>query len=181
MDMKLRRRVTVASWAILLAGAFVSCTPAAEGPIALASFTENYVDVSIHLEQNAAGNFVLSATFTPPVGYHLYSKDIPITGVNGLGRPTLLELTTESQMQAMGNLIESAKAETPAFEPKELLVYPAGAVTLRLPVKLTSGNNWIDDEVAVTYMACSASLCKPPVMGKVVPVRVPGADMPGNE
>ena len=176
MDIKLRRRFIIASLVALFFGVFVSCTPAAEEPISLASFTENYVEVLIVLEQNASGNYILSATFTPPEGYHLYGKDIPITGIEGLGRPTRLALTSNSLMKSGGGLIESVKATVPEFEPRELLVYPLGAVTLSLPVELPPGASWMEDEVAVTYMACSASLCKPPVAGKIVTVRVPGTD-----
>jgi hypothetical protein len=107
----------------------------------------------------------------------LYSKDIPITGIDGVGRPTLLEIPAASQIKAMGSLIESVKAQSPDFEPRELLVYPVGPVTLSLPVELPPGNDWIEDGVEVTYMACSASLCKPPVVGKIVYLRLPGADL----
>jgi hypothetical protein len=131
----------------------------------------------IFLEHTSEGNHILSVTFTPPEGYHLYSKDIPLTGIDGVGRPTLLTLTSNSEIKATGALIESVKAQSPDFEPKELLVYPVGAVTLSLPVELPPGEIWIHDEVKVTYMACSASLCKPPVVGKVVSLRIPGADM----
>jgi hypothetical protein len=154
-----------------------SCTSASSERISLVSFIENYVEISIYLERNSEGKHFLSATFTPPQGYHLYSKDIPPTGVDGVGRPTLLALTSNSALKATGGLIESVKAQTPDFEPKELLVYPAGTVTLKLPVELPPGNDWIEDEVKVTYMACSASLCKPPVVGKTVSLQVPGADM----
>src|ERR671912_688386 len=102
MNIKLRRRCIIASWVALFFGVYVSCTPAAEEPISLASFTENYVEVSIVLEQNTSGNYLLSATFTPPEGYHLYSKDIPITGIDGLGRPTRLALTSNSLMRSVG-------------------------------------------------------------------------------
>jgi hypothetical protein len=162
---------------ILLLSAGAACAPAVSEPIALAAFRENYVDVSISLERDPAGNAFLSATFTPLEGYHLYSKDVSIHGVGGLGRPTLLELTADSRMTALGALLESAPAQEPDFEPKELLVYPAGPVTLRLPVELPSGNHWIDDEIKVTYMTCSAYQCKPPVEGKIVLVRIPGAEM----
>ncbi len=107
----------------------------------------------------------------------MYSKDIPITGVDGLGRPTLIELTGDGQMKPLGGLIESASVEIPNFEPKKLLVYPPGAVTLSLPVELPSGNDWVEDVVKVTYMSCSDTGCKPPVIGKLVSVRVPGVDM----
>ncbi|RPJ22377.1 MAG: hypothetical protein EHM33_23680 [Chloroflexi bacterium] len=174
--MKLRFCFNVLLSTILLSTISLSCASVPSEPIALAAFNENFVDVSITLERDPAGNAVLSATFTPSDGHHLYSKDIPVNGVMGLGRPTLIELTEESQITALGELIESAQAQEPDFEPKELFVYPAGAVTLRLPVQLPPGNSWIEDEIKITYMACTAYQCKPPVEGKIVPVRIPGAE-----
>jgi hypothetical protein len=176
MDMKLRLCLNILLWIMLLSATSVSCTSVPSERISLTAFTESYVEVFIYLERNSAGNYLLAATFTPPSGYHLYSKDIPLTGVNSLGRPTLLELTTKSQMKAIGKLTESAKAEEPYFEPKELFVYPIGAVTLSLPVELPPGNDWLNDELKITYMACRANQCKPPVEGKIVSIRVPGAD-----
>jgi hypothetical protein len=176
----LRLFPSVLFWTILLATTGVSCTSAPSVSISIASFTENYVEVSIFLERNPAGNYSLSAKFIPPNGYHLYSKDIPITGVDGLGRPTLLELTTDSQMKATGDLTESVTAKKPDFEPKELLVYPLGAVTLSLPVELPISNDGVEDEIKITYMACSASQCKPPVEEKIVSIRIPGAEVLEN-
>ena len=164
-------------WITLLSTVLVSCSHPTTERLSLASFTANYVEVSINLERSSEGKYFLSATFTPPEGYHLYSKDIPLTGIDGVGRPTLLRLTTTSALTARGAIMENRRAQTPDFEPKELLVYPVGAVKLSLPVELPPGNDWIDDEVSVTYMACSASLCKPPVVEKIVAIRVPGADM----
>ena len=175
--MKLRVCLRVLLCTMLLPATLVSCTSSPSEPISLGSFTENYVEVSIYLERNSVGNYLLSAAFTPPDGYHLYSKDIPITGIQGLGRPTLLELTTDSQIRAIGGLTESVKAQVPDFEPKELLVYPLGEITLSLPVELPSGDDWVNDELKITFMACSASQCKPPVLGKIVSIRIPGADM----
>ena len=154
-----------------------SCNSQVKSPRELASFTENEVSVSIYLNENEIGEYILSARFTPPDGYHLYSKDIPLTGVDGLGRPTLLELTTESEMISLGELTESVSAEVPNFDPKELLVYPTGAVTLSLPISLPHQNGWVKDVVKITYMACNAGGCKAPVIGKLVSVRIPGADL----
>ena len=78
-------------------------------------------------------------------------------------------------MQATGILTESLKAQEPNFEPKDLLVYPSGAITLSLPVMLPPGSNWVDDKISITFIACSASQCKPPVMGKIVSIHIPGA------
>jgi hypothetical protein len=144
--------------------------------LALAASSENSVDVSILLERTPEGIILLHATFTPPAGNHLYSKDIPITGVDGLGRPTLLQLTDDSKMQALGSLGESVPAFDLDFEYQKLPIYPAGPVTLTLPIALPPGTGWVEDVVSVTYMACNDTGCKPPVLGKIIEVRVPGAD-----
>jgi hypothetical protein len=146
-------------------------------PLPLASFTENSVSVSIVLEEDTNGQFYISATFTPSDGLHLYSKDIPLTGVNGLGRPTLLSLPETSQLISTGELIESVESQTPDFEPKELMVYPSGAVTLSLPVEIPVGNAWIQESVLVTYMACNEIGCKPPVLQKEVLIQIPSLDL----
>jgi hypothetical protein len=181
--MKLRMK-----YLLLVAMLFLLSACADQGnislPLSLAAFSQNDVEVTVQLERDPRGGYLLSATFTPSVGLHMYSKDIPITGVDGLGRPTLLELTADGQMKAAGELLESIPAEVPDFEPKELLVYPPGGVTLSLPVELPEGNDWVDDMVKITYMSCSDTGCKPPVIGKLVQVRVPGEglllDQQGN-
>ena len=145
-------------------------------PYQLAAFSQNYVAVKVFLQQDSNGRSFLSATFTPESGYHLYSKDIPREGVYGEGRPTLLELIPGSQMHPVGELIASAEAEVSDMGTDALLVYPAGPVTLRLQVSLPPGAGWYDDKVRITYMACSQSTCRPPVIGKQIPVRVPGAE-----
>jgi hypothetical protein len=174
--MNLRFFFNIFRLAALLSVTGVACTPAADEPIALASFTENFVAVSISLEHDPAGNTLLSATFVPAAGHHVYSKDIPVNGLEGLGRPTLLELAAGSRMIVAGELSESVAAQEPDFEPKELLVYPEGPVTLTLPVQLPAGSEWVDDQVKITYMACTPYQCKAPVEGKIVLVRIPGTE-----
>ena len=179
--MKLRHYFRILLLTMLLSVASLSCAPASSKPIALASFKENYVSVSISLDRNPEGKPFLSATFTPSEGHHLYSKDIPINGVNGLGRPTLIELPKDSRIKATGGLTESVSAEVSGYGPGELLVYPAGPVTLSLPVELPDGSDWVNDEVKITYMACTAYQCKPPVEGKIVSIRIPGAEAFDNQ
>ena len=104
----------------------------------------------------------------------MYSKDLPRDGVDGLGRPTLLELVPGSTLQSTGVLTESVAAgET---DLGGLMVYPAGPVTLRLPVTLPPGDDPVDEQVSVTYMACGNGSCYPPVIGKIIDIRVPGVD-----
>ena len=150
-----------------------SCSSKRGEMLLLETFTKNSVMVSIYLGKMQDGQDALVASFAPPEDAHLYSKDIPRNGVDGLGRPTLLELTQNSQMKAIGTLMESPLAQIPEFEPKNLLVYPSGVVTLTLPVTLPTSENWVDDEISITFMACSDNGCKPPVENEVIIVHIP--------
>ncbi|MBE0670111.1 MAG: hypothetical protein IH588_05960 [Anaerolineales bacterium] len=150
-----------------------ACSGSKSDLLLLETFTKNSVTVSIYLSTPQNGQDAIIASFAPPDGSHLYSKDIPRNGVDGLGRPTLLELTQNSRMKAAGELVESAPANIPEFEPKDLLVYPAGAVTLTLPVHLPTAKDWVNDEVSITYMACNDRGCKPPVMNQIITLSIP--------
>jgi hypothetical protein len=147
-----------------------SCSGKKDEMLLLETFTKNSVSVSIYLNSSQDA---LVASFVPADGLHLYSKDIPRDGVEGLGRPTLLELTQNSQMKAAGTLLESVSAQVPEFEPKDLLVYPAGSVTLTLPITLQESAGLANDEVSITYMACSDVGCKAPVVNQIIAVHIP--------
>jgi len=175
-DMKVQPWHRVLLWMVVLPVMIISCAPKPGNPISLASFTEASVSVSVSLARDSSGKVFLSATFTPPDGYHLYSKDLPATGRNGQGRPTRLELAPNSHVKALAGLTESVGAVIAWSEPEGLLVYPAGPVTLSLPIQLPAGNSWVKEEVKVSFMACTASQCKPPVE-KIVAIRLPGADL----
>lgn len=156
-----------------------SCQPAAVlepgQTLELATSAENKVDVTINLTRDDSGQFILSATFSPQVlDMHLYSKEIPINGVDGLGRPTLLELAEGSALKANGELTESVLSSQAPLDPNGLILYPAGPVTLSLPVLLPEGNNWINDEILVTYMACDDLGCRAPVQQKPIAIKIPG-------
>lgn len=147
--------------------------------IPLASFSDplNHIEVSIQLTRALDGHTLLTATFTPPSGYHLYSKDLPRNGVRGQGRPTLLELSSASRMQTLGALSESVSASIPGYVPDGAPVYPPGPVTLTLPVQLPDQAGWADDQISLTYMACTETICSAPTVGKQVKVRIPGAQL----
>lgn len=157
----------------LLLFLLTACQPA-QKTLELARSTENAVEVVITLRRAARGQVYLSATFAPVERkLHLYSKDIPKGGIDGLGRPALLELPSGSVIATNGELSESAPAQSPFSGPQDLLIYPEGAVTLSLPILLPAGAGWLDDQVIVTYMVCTQYNCRPPVEGKVIPIRIP--------
>ncbi len=142
----------------------------------MVTFTQNGVTVEVQLEGDEQHGLVLTATFTPlQNGYHLYSKDLPRTGINGAGRPTLLEIAPSDKggLSAAGELAESVAAEPEIIEgfDEPFMVYPEGAVTLRLPVRRPPGiAPGTETPLSFTYMACSGANCLAPVVGKIVSV-----------
>ena len=96
--------------------------------------------------------------------FHLYSKDLPRDGVNGLGRPTRIDII--NGLVATGDLVADQPTLTLKMESLDVSfpVYPDGAVTLRLPIK----NN---GTVNISYMTCSETRCMPPYE-KTVEVRL---------
>ena len=167
---------------LILLPALTACQPpevlARGGTLQLGLVTENYVEVSIALQRSQNDTYTLTATFTPlEAGLHLYSKNIPPTGVDGLGRPTLLTLPADSALVQVGETMESQPTQDPFEGPSELRVYPEGPVTLSIPVLLPDGQDWLDQQVLVTYMACSDRGCRAPVENKSIPIRIPTTGM----
>ncbi|GAA2667966.1 protein-disulfide reductase DsbD domain-containing protein [Actinoplanes palleronii] len=107
----------------------------------------------------------LTATFTPLEGYHLYSKDMPDDGVDGIGFPTV------AQPGAALTAVGPATADREVTElhvtgiDLTLPVYPDGPVTLTVPVRATGSDRY---EVTVGYAACSTRSCLAPVTGERV-------------
>src|SRR5262245_52900049 len=82
----------------------------------LAEFVENGVGVKVALETGPDQKPFLRATFTPTeAGFHLYSKDLPTGGINGIGVPTRFAV-------APGEAISSVGKPFSDVEPKELRV-----------------------------------------------------------
>ncbi len=146
--------------------------------ISLASFEESAAKVSISVEYDDKHQPTLVATFAPiQKGYHLYSKDLPKKGIEGIGRPTLIELAANSQIKARGVLTDNAPTLKEVIpEAKEpLLIYPNGPVTLRLPISLPKASSHkLNETVLVSYMTCSPKgQCTAPVTAKVVAITLP--------
>ncbi len=139
---------------------------------ALSAFTENGVHVDIALEQDANGRFLLASTYTPvDAQVHLYSTDLPRAGLNGAGRPTLLELPAQSGVHSIGQLTADQPVILDPFPTLNTAfpIYPDGPITLRLPIALETHDTQLDMTVNVTYMACSSTgFCLPPVENKSI-------------
>jgi hypothetical protein len=141
----------------------------------LAEVTEHDVTVTLRAIVDDARETWVAATYTPTrAGFHLYSKDLALTGQSGIGRPTLLEVESSAALVPRGVVISDQKP-VPLFVPvlkQSFPVYPEGPVTLRLPVTVTAGGDR-RATFSVTYLACSESLCLAPVTRRPVAVVLP--------
>ena len=137
------------------------------------SLREQGVEVTFGWTPAPGARPVLTARFTPQQpGFHLYSADLPTGGVEGVGRPTRLEVG--GGLTAVGVAHPDARAIELRVDGLDapLPVYPDGAVTVRQPVRVTPG---VPDLVWVTYAACSRSRCLPPVIHHRVALSLHGA------
>jgi hypothetical protein len=144
----------------------------------LVSCEENDVKVTVFLEYDDKELPLLTALFEPLLkGHHFYSKNTPKTGVDGIGRPTLIELSPNASIVARGNLIESRSAIMDAYTglAEPLYIYPDGPITLQLPITIpTSNQKSLTETIFVTYMTCSSNgLCTAPVVEKAINITIP--------
>lgn len=134
----------------------------------LGGFTERGVRVNVSLQENSSRRTWLTATFTPLANEtHLYGKDLPSQGVNGLGRPTRLAIVSGSGVTATGDVIADRIVRDDRLEELKttLQIYPPGAVSLHLPVRVETGRP-SRAELSISYMACGMNGCLPPVTDK---------------
>jgi hypothetical protein len=171
---------------LAVVAAVTGCHPAARtypsnstfvaGPT-VAEFTESSVRVVVALESDEQRRPLLRATFTPlEAGFHLYGKDLPKAGVNGVGRPTRLDVPKQTSIRSAGPSFADAVAKDIMFDVigATLPVYPEGPVTIHLPVELSPANGGTTVQLAFTYMACQTDgQCRFPVNDKVVEAHIP--------
>ena len=143
----------------------------------LAAFAQNGVRVHVALERDSHGQAWIAASFRPIApDVHLYGASLPADGIEGLGRPTRLTLVASDAWRVKGPAIADRLEQDLRFEQLGcvLPVYPAGPVTLRVPVTLVGAPS-AEGAIHVTYMGCSDLGCLPPVVERRVPVRLPAA------
>ena len=115
---------------------------------------------------------IVRATFSPEEGYHLYSSALPRSGIDGLGRPTLVEVKQSDEFAQVGPLISDKETKELPSDPR-FQVFPAGPVTLFLPIHF-SARPQVERTVALTltYMACSEQTCYRPIERVPIEIRV---------
>lgn len=178
------KRRTVASGAVVLIAAlailfyFLAIHSGQDDLFTVWTGTEHDVEVRIDVIKRLDGQLSLSGTFTPTrEQFYLYSKDLPKDGLNGLGRPTLLEVVKSDSIKVTGPLEANQPVQNVRVDILDLSfpVYPVGPVTLSLPFEFTGKDSSASLEVNITYMACSDRTCLPPVIDKHLSITVPSS------
>ena len=128
------------------------------------------------------GWLIIRAVFTPDdPGFHLYSATLPKTGIDGIGRPTLIEVAELSRYAEIGSIVADKVPKELRFEllNASFPVYPDGPVTLYLPLRpLADWNPHVPIGLKLTYMTCNDELCRAPVEGAFVALTIDqGADL----
>jgi hypothetical protein len=168
------RMVAAGALAVLLSSACAGPAPVAspDGRV-VATLSQQGVRVDMRWSSAGGGEPVLAVTFTPlRPGFHLYSVDLPPDGVQGVGRPSRVEVgggLTATGPPAVDRLaapllVAGLDAPVP--------VYPDGPITVSLPARLTSGRPPL---AWVSYAACSSSTCLPPVTHAPLDPAIPGS------
>lgn len=144
---------------------------AAKAPAPTTTFTENGVTVTLSVADWQASKGTLTAVFTPEKkGFHLYSTELPPTGIEGVGRPTAVNVTgvlkTDGKLTAAADVRSISVPGVDAPMP----VYPDGPVTTTLPVRADAKG---DATVLLGYASCSAKEgCTIPVADHPVHLRL---------
>ena len=141
----------------------------------LETFTERGVQVSISLDRDRMGGLWLTGRFAPVnADTHLYSLSLPGDGIQGLGRPTRIALKQGSPLRATGRPVADRPVLPDIVEGlgTVLPIYPAGPVTLRIPV-VRAQETSRRAVVLISYMACGARGCLPPVTDRRVELTLP--------
>lgn len=159
---------------VLLAGCAAAAPGARPGDVdrIVGTVREGGVTVVLGWAVGRGGEPVLTAQFTPQQpGFHLYSATLPANGVDGVGRPTRLEVG--GALAPVGAAVPDARPEALRVSgvAGPLAVYPDGPVTVRQRVRVTQG---LPALVWVTFAACSRWTCLPPVIRHRVDVALPG-------
>ncbi|MFB7176719.1 hypothetical protein ACFCYI_03295 [Streptomyces sp. NPDC056257] len=136
-------------------------------------FSENGVTVTLSVSDWSASKGTVTAVFTPErKGFHLYSIDLPATGIEDVGRPTAM--TVSGALKAEGRLTASEDVRSISVPGVDapVPVYPDGPVTTTLPVS-ADGNG--DATLLLGYASCSTQDgCTIPVSDRPVRLRVTG-------
>ena len=166
-----RERVTLTARRVLALAyffiAFAACSGPTETP--LASLPEGGVFVTVAIGRGNTPTLIVKIR-PDKAGFHVYSTDLNPALTRGLGIPTRIRIV--DGLGATGAQRARPQAETLRIETLgvSLPVYPDGTVTITTRVIAT---NSARATVAISYGACSKSVCLKPVIERRLTFTLP--------
>ncbi|MFE6839609.1 hypothetical protein ACFVFI_32880 [Streptomyces sp. NPDC057705] len=136
-------------------------------------FTENGVTVTLSVSDWHASKGTVTAVFTPErKGFHLYSIDLPATGIEDVGRPTAMAVSGVLKAEGKLTAAQDVRSISVPGVDAPVPVYPDGPVTTTLPVRADGDGN---ATLLLGYASCSTQDgCTIPVSDRPVQLRVTG-------
>jgi cytochrome c biogenesis protein CcdA len=139
------------------------------------------VAVSLAMERLSPGRGVLISTLTPRNddggGWHLYGSGLPRDGLEGIGRPTLVELPEGGPLRALGPASSPTATTEQVVAALNLRIplFVAGPVILRQDIAWDPAAEPLRTRVLVTAMSCNAETCHLPLEREPVELLLGGA------
>ncbi|WP_404953347.1 hypothetical protein [Streptomyces sp. 147326] len=120
-----------------------------------------------------ASKGTVTAVFTPErKGFHLYSIDLPATGIEDVGRPTAMSVSGVLRAEGKLTAAQDVRSISVPGVDAPVPVYPDGPVTTTLPVRADGDGN---ATLLLGYATCSTQDgCTIPVSDRPVRLRVTG-------
>ena len=123
------------------------------------TFTESAVKVTASLSFEPRELVVVKLQPLLP-GLHLYGKSMPSGGVDGVGVPATVTVSGDLWQVGGARANVSEIRKQVAGLSGDIPVYPAGPISITLPVKEIGGGR---PTVIVSFGACSSRICFLPV------------------
>jgi len=133
------------------------CAGRSNGP--RGAFTEGGVSVWAELTDREASTS-LRVRLSPQPGFHVYALDLPPDGIDGLGRPTRVQVASGGAVTGPARADRSTVLLRPSGLTVDLPVFPAGPVVINVPIRRTGTT---PPTIVVSYAACSPTRCLMPV------------------
>ncbi|MFJ3722944.1 hypothetical protein ACIPYQ_10285 [Streptomyces sp. NPDC090045] len=180
MHVRHSRKARIAAALVTLAALAACGQQTAENPGAGAGaaapttrFTENGVTVTLSVSDWHASKGTVTAVFTPErKGFHLYSIDLPATGIEDVGRPTAVGVSGVLKAEGKLTAAQDVRSISVPGVDAPVPVYPDGPVTTTLPVRADGDGN---ATLLLGYASCSTQDgCTIPVSDRPVRLRVTG-------
>lgn len=154
---------------LLLAIAVAGCGVVAAHDTVPSALRFGGVRAHVKIQSLRGRRAVIVVTLTPEHGFHLYSVSFPAHGVDGVGQRTDIELSGALRRVGRLHVSEPVRYLRVSGVRGVLSVYPPGPIDVHVQAARAGGT---EAAALLSYAACSATRCLPPVINHRVGLRL---------